>query len=91
MEYPQRAATKTLKAKTEENKFEDPGLLLSHLNQTPVSVQHILKFCEHITNDFSLFGQYKNGEREGTVFLKLNPAISLFDTETGNDGGCVNA
>lgn len=65
------AATKTLKAKIEEDKFEDPGLLISHFNQTPLSIHHILKFWEHITNDFSLFGQYKNGEREGTVFLRL--------------------
>ncbi len=75
------AATKTLKAKIEEDKFEDPALLISHFNQTPLSIHHILKFWDHITNDFSLFGQYKNGEREGTVFLRLNPVVTLFDAQ----------
>ena len=76
-----RAATKILRAKIEEDKFEDPGLLLSHFKQTPISIQHILKFWDHITNDFSLFGQYKNGDREGTVFLRLHPGVTLFDIQ----------
>jgi len=76
-----RAATKILRAKIEEERFEDSGLLLSHSNQTPLCIQHILKFWEHITNDFSLFGQYKNGEKEGTIFLRLKEGVSLFDAQ----------
>jgi hypothetical protein len=74
-----QAATKILKAKIQEGKFEENGLLVSHFRETVMPISKILKFWGHITDDFSLFGQYANGKDEGTVFLRLNPSLSLFD------------